>query len=74
MDAFAETAEGGISMSHEFALEYKKERFENDAAGELVLSEFLSELFDELGFPSMRILVYGNPEKHTKVFKARWED
>lgn len=61
-------------MSHEFALEYKKERFENDAAGELVLSEFLSELFDELGFPSMRILVYDNPKKNTKVFKARWED
>lgn len=61
-------------MSHEFALEYKEERFENDAAVELVLSEFLSELFDELGFPSMRILVYDNPEKNTKVFKARWED
>lgn len=63
-----------MSMSHEFALEYKEERFENDAAVELVLSEFLSELFDELGFPSMRILVYDNPEKNTKVFKARWED
>ncbi len=61
-------------MGHEFALEYKKERFENDAAGELVLAEFLSELFDELGFPSMRILVYDNPKKKTKVIKARWED
>ena len=61
-------------MSHEFALEYKNERFENDAAGELVLTEFLRELFDELGFPSMRILVYDNPKKQTKVFKARWEE
>ena len=61
-------------MSHEFALEYKNERFENDAAWELVFAEFLSELFDELGFQSMRILVYDNPEKQTKVFKARWED
>ena len=61
-------------MSHEFALEYTKECFENDEVGELVFSEFLSELFDELGFPSMRILVYDNPKKQTKVFKARWED
>ena len=61
-------------MSHEFALEYKEERFENDAAWGLVLGEFLSELFDELGFPSMRLLVYDNPEKKTKIFKARWED
>lgn len=61
-------------MSHEFALEYKAERFENNAAGELVLAEFLGELFDELGFPSMRILVYDDPQKQTKVFKARWED
>ena len=61
-------------MSHEFALEYTKERFENDAAVELVFSEFLSKLFDELGFPSMRILVYDNPEKNTRVFNARWED
>ena len=61
-------------MSHEFALEYTKERFENDEAGALAFSEFLSELFDELGFPSMRILVYDNPKKQTKVFKARWED
>jgi hypothetical protein len=61
-------------MSHEFAMEFKEERFENDVAGERVLSEFLSELFDELGFPSMRIHVYYNPKKQTKVFKARWED
>lgn len=61
-------------MSHEFAMEFKEERFENAVAGERVLSEFLCELFDELGFPSMRILVYDNPKKQTKVFKARWED
>ena len=61
-------------MGHEFAMEFKEERFANDAAGELVLAEFLGELFDELGFPSMRILVYDNPKKQTKVFKARWED
>lgn len=55
-------------MSHEFAMEFKKERFENDAAAELVFAEFLSELFNELGFPSMRIFVHYNPEKQTKVF------
>jgi len=61
-------------MSHEFALGYKRERFENAEACELVLSEFLSALFDELGFPSMRILVYYNSEKQKMVIKARWED
>ena len=61
-------------MSHEFAMEFKEERFVNYAAGELVFAEFLSELFDELGFPSMRIHVYDDPEKRTRVFKARWED
>lgn len=61
-------------MSNEFALEFKEERFENDAAVERVLIEFLCELFDELGFPSMRIHVYDNPQKQTRVFKARWEE
>ena len=61
-------------MSHEFALEYDKERFENDVAGETVLGEFLCALFDELGFTSMRIFAYDNPQKDTKVLKARWED
>ena len=61
-------------MSHEFAMEFEKERFVNDETGALVFGEFLSKLFDELGFPSMRILVHDNPKKQTKVFKARWKD
>lgn len=61
-------------MSHEFAMEFEEERFVNDAEGWLTIGEFLSKLFDELGFPSMRIFVFDNPKNQTKVIKARWED
>lgn len=61
-------------MRHEFAREFSAERFVNYDSGARVLAEFLCELFDELGFPSMNIRTYENPEKNTWVIKARWEE